>query len=225
MTTLWKTVIVCFAGSLPLIFFCADYDELDDPDRKPDPVTLAISEVTDSSVTLHWSRCVDEEFAKYELYYGTNDIVDRNDKLADSLSFDVDTIKTVQPLDDLTRYYFRVIVYNKQGNYSVSNIVDTVTPEDMKGKLRLIAAGTDEENNVKLLWTKALETVDRYSVHADTAGAVDTSDTLVATVYNDTTETLMGLAAGRTWRLRVYGRLESTIVATSNVIEVSIPED
>jgi hypothetical protein len=64
--------------------------------------------------------------------------VDRNDIFADSLSFDTDTIKTVQPLDDMTRYYFRVIVYNGQGNYSASNIVDTVTPEDMKGKLKLV---------------------------------------------------------------------------------------
>jgi hypothetical protein len=71
MTTLWKTAVACFAGLFSLVIFCADYDELDDPDRRPDPVTLAISAATDSSVTLRWTRCTDDEFARYELYYGT----------------------------------------------------------------------------------------------------------------------------------------------------------
>ena len=214
---LYSTIMMALFAS------CADYDLLEDPDRTPDPVVLEITAVTDSSVTVRWTQCRDDDFKQYAVYYGTNDIVDRDDKLADSLSFSVDTVKTVRPLDDLTRYYFRVIVYNDQGNFSVSNIVDTVTPEDMKGKLKLSRPQVTADGDVTLLWTAALETVDRYAVHADTLRTVDTADSIYATVYSDTTETISGLAAGHTWYFKVVARTDTTVAATSNIVDIELP--
>lgn len=199
---------------------CADYDLMDDPDREPDRVELSITDVTDSSVTLEWTRCDDEDFRSYEVYYGTDDIIDRSNTLADSLLFDVDTVKTVQPLDDMIRYYFRVIVTNETGNFSVSNIVDTITPEDMKGKLRLFTPVINDDNDVYLKWTSALEAIKSYRIYADTVNAVDTTDSLVATVYSDTTEKISGLTADYRWRFRVYAMNDSAIAATSNTVDV-----
>ncbi|MBN1575032.1 MAG: fibronectin type III domain-containing protein [Chitinispirillaceae bacterium] len=219
-----RTLAAGCAASLLLCLSCADYDLLDDPDREPDPVSLEIIAVSDSSVTLRWTRCDDDDFRQYAVYYGTSDIVDRSDKLADSLSFDVDTVKTVRPLDDMTRYYFRVIVYNEGENFSVSNIVDTVTPENMKGKLKLAVPELTEDRAVRLRWTSALEEFNRYVIHADTTRTVDTTDTLLATVYSDTAETVEGLQPDRTWWLRVYARHDTAIVATSNTVEIRLPQ-
>lgn len=201
-------------------FDCADYDLMEDPDRKPERVELEIIDVTDSSVTLEWTRYDDEDFSSYEVYYGTEDIIDRSNKLADSLLFDVDTVKTVQPLDDLTRYYFRVIVTNTGGNFSVSNIVDTMTPEDMKGKIRLFTPVLNADSDVSLKWTSALEMIKNYRIYGDTLSAVDTTDTLLSTVYSDTTERIEGLLLDRTWRFRVYAMSDSGIAATSNIVDI-----
>lgn len=205
-------------------FYCADYDLMEDTDRKPDSVELSIIDVTDSSVTLGWTRCDDEEFRSYEVYYGTDDIIDRSNTLADSLLFDVDTIKTVQPLDDMTHYYFRIIVTNENGNFSVSNIADTITPEDMKGKLRLYTPEINDDNDVFLKWTSALEEISSYRIYADTVNAVDTTDSLIATVYSDTTEQIRGLLGDYTWRFRVYAMGDSGIAATSNTVDVMLEQ-
>ena len=207
------------------IINCADYDLMEDPDRKPDRVELMITDVTDSSVTLEWTRCDDANFRSYEVYYGTDDIIDRSNTLADSLLFDVDTVKTVQPLDDLTHYYFRVIVTNENGNFSVSNIADTVTPEDMKGKLRLFPPESDKENNVSLRWTSALEEIKRYRIYGDTISTVDTADTLLSTVYSDTTEQIEGLLLDHIWRFRVYAIGDSGIISTSNIVDISLSSE
>lgn len=217
-------ILGCITGFALLLSSCADYDLLEDPDETPDPVELEIIDVTDSSVTLRWERCNDEDFSRYEVYYGTNDIVDRSDKLADSLSFDVDTVKTVKPLDDATRYYFRVIVTNENEKYSVSNIVDTVTPENMRGKLKLSKPELDDED-IFLKWTASVEEFDKYVIHADTTRTVDTTDTLLATVYSDTTETIEGLPFGHTWWFRVYALSDTAQVATSNTVEMNLPEE
>jgi hypothetical protein len=210
---------------LMLLSGCADYDLLDDPERKPEPVELEIIAVTDSSVTVRWTQCRDEDFRQYAVYYGTDDIVDRSDKLADSLSFSVDTVKTVQPLDDLTRYYFRVIVYNDLDNFSVSNIVDTTTSEDMKGKMKLFRPVLNDDGGVELLWTAALEEVERYMVYADTTKTVDVTDSLYATVYSDTTETIEGLEAGHTWRFRIFASSDTAVEASSNTVTLELPEE
>ena len=171
------------------------------------------------------TQCGEDDFIRYEVYYGTDDIVDRSDKLADSLSFSVDTVKIVQPLDDMTRYYFRVLVYNDLDNFSVSNIVDTTTPEDMKGKIRLFRPEIDDDGGVKLLWTSAMEEVERYDIYADTTKTVDTSDSLYATVYSDTSETIENLEAGHTWRFKVVASSDTAVEATSNTVSIELPEE
>jgi hypothetical protein len=208
-----------------LFLLCADYDLLEDPDKTPEPVSLEIIELTDSTVTVRWTQCRDEDFKQYEVYYGTNDIIDRNDKCADSLTFSVDTVKTVGPLDDMTRYYFRVIVFNDLGNFSVSNIVDTITLEDLKGKLKCNAPTITDDGEVRLRWTTVQEESSRYVIHADTLRTVDTTDTLLATVYSDTTETIGDLLTGHTWWFRIFAWNDTAIVASSNTVEIHLPEE
>jgi hypothetical protein len=213
-----KNICLCL---FVLALTCADYEMLDELEEDPDAVTLAISNVTDSSVTLRWTKYRDDDFSRYEVYFGTNDIVDRSDEFSDSLLFSSDTVKIVQPLDDLQRYYFRVLVVNETGRFSASNTVDTVTPENMRGKLKLAAPVRTDAGDLRLSWTAALEPIDRYEIFADTLHTVDTTDTSVATVYSDTAETVTGLVSDRTWWLRVYALRDTAIVATSNSVAIT----
>jgi hypothetical protein len=202
---------------LLLTFTCADYDMLDDDNKEIDRVNLEITAATDSSVTLRWTKYRDDDFMNYVVLYGTNDIVDWSDKTADSLVFDFDTVKTVHLLDDMTRYYFRVMVVNDDGIFSGSNTVDTITPENMTGKLKLTAPVLNGDGDILLAWTAAHEDFDKHAVYADTVRTVDTTDTLIATVYSDTSETISGLSDEKTWWLRVYAINDTAVVATSNI--------
>ncbi|NLD98553.1 MAG: fibronectin type III domain-containing protein, partial [Fibrobacter sp.] len=91
-----------------LFISCADYELLNL--GEPESVQLQISAVTDSTVSLVWSKSHDEDFKNYKLYYSRKETVDNNDSLVDSLSFRVDTVRTVRGLAPDTRYYFRVLV-------------------------------------------------------------------------------------------------------------------
>jgi hypothetical protein len=217
------TLITAGIGMFVLGSGCADYDELDDPDRKPEAVDLEIIRVTDSTVTLRWTRNNEEDFRQYAVYYGINEIVDRDDNLDDSLSYSDDTVKTVGPLDDLVHYYFRVMVYNERGNFRWSNTVDTTTPENMKGKIKL---GTPERTgleSVRLRWSAAAGVINRYTVYGDTMGVVDTNDQLFSTIHTDTTSVIEGLGPGRTWWFRVYAWNDTALAATSNIVKIGMP--
>ena len=70
-------VLMLFA----LLLSCADYDLLDSDD--PDPVKLSITSVSDSTVSLKWTRSTAEDFRNYKVYYSRNDVVDNTDSLSD----------------------------------------------------------------------------------------------------------------------------------------------
>lgn len=200
---------------------CADYELLDDENKRIDAVKLSITKVTDSSVTLKWSRYMDNDFSHYVVLYSTGDIVDWNDKVSDSLMFDFDTVKIVQHLNEMTRYYFRVMVTSNNGKFSGSNTVDTITCENLRGKLRLNNPERDSAGKVFLKWSKSLEACDRYLLYADSKVEVDTADSLITTVYSDTMKTIESDLFGKLpfW-VRVYAFSGKTPVAKSNIVEI-----
>lgn len=216
-------IMSTFCGAL-LLFACADYDLLDKEDEAPKQPDIRIVQVTDSSVTLRWTQCTDDNFQCYKVLYGISDVVDLNDKIADSLMFSIDTQKTVKPLDDNTHYYFRVLVVNDLGKFSASATVDTITPENMRNKLKLAEPLRNEDGDVAVSWSSAITTFDRYALFADTVRTVDTTDTLIATAYTDTTDVISGLTADKTWWIRVYALEDTIIRATSNTVEIKAVE-
>lgn len=213
-------VRIAAAALFLLGLLCADYELLDDEKVRIDAVTLSIDTVTDSSVTLRWTRYNDDDFSNYVVLYGTGDIVDWNDKVADSLMFDFDTTKIVQPLDDRSHYYFRVMVLNSDGVFSGSNTVDTTTPENMHGKIRLETPTEATDDKTVLHWSSSIDTFDRYMIYADTTRTVDTTDTLLSTVYSDTSEVIDNTVFGRSFWVRVFAYDDTAVVAKSSSVEV-----
>lgn len=199
---------------------CADYELCDEEEKEPSSVTLEVVAVTDSTVTVRWTRNHDDDFSHYAVYYGTEDIVDNNDKRADSMTFSIDTVKTVSKLDDRTKYYFRVLVVNENGRFSASEIVTATTPENMKGKLRLAPPVRDADGKIHLNWTSAIEKCERYAIFADSQKTVDTADSVISSVYSDTAKVLEPLTLGHSWWLRVYAMIDTVVVAASQVVEL-----
>jgi hypothetical protein len=205
---------------------CADYDLLET--REPEPVELEIIGVSDTTVTLRWSRSGAEDFRSYAVYYdfGKNDIVDSADKLADTLYFAQDTQKTVWNLDPETRYYFRVIVNTRHGMIAPSNIVDTMTLPDSKTREIVLSVDSLSVTDVSLtLRWRDSRGEGPYRVSIDTTHTVDSTDTaLIETrrVNDDTSQTIIGLKPSTGYWLRVYGLDEGGRPLTgSNTVQVT----
>lgn len=209
-----------------LLLSCADYDLLDSDD--PDPVKLQITSVSDSTVSLKWTRSTAEDFRNYKVYYSRNDVVDNTDSLSDSLSFRIDTTKIVRGLSSETHYYFRVIVNTESGKFSASNIADTVTladsAADSTGVLKLYGPENITDSSVTLKWSKCELAFDRYRIFADTTWQVNFSDIPVDTIYQDTSTTIFDLDSGKTYWFRVYAQKDTGFIASSNSVEVKIGE-
>jgi hypothetical protein len=215
--------LLLYIGFLVGIFFsCADYD-LMEQSLHPDGVTLSITGVSDTSVTIRWTRYTGEDFQRYSVYCSRSDAIDTTDSLCDTLLFSIDTAKTIRGLMVGTLYYFRVMVTTKEGGVGVSNIVDTTTVVSMKGKLKLeqpdTAALTD--STVTLRWSSCVSLFDSYKIYRDTTSNADDKDTLIRTVYNDTQATIRGLDQSRDYWFRVYAVLDTTVVAVSNVMQAA----
>ncbi len=220
-----KNLKILFSMAL-ILCTCADYDllNLDEPAR----VNLSIKAVTDSTVTLVWSKSNDEDFSNYKVYYSRNETVDQHDSLVDSLSFRIDTTKTVRNLVPGTRYYFRVLVNTGRGLFSASNEVDTVTLRDTTGDsdeiLRMYAPVIISDSSIILRWSKFHFSFDSYRIFMDTTWDVTYRDSLIGTKYHDDTSMVInGLSQGRTYWYRVYAKKDTSYIVGSNSVEVKIP--
>jgi hypothetical protein len=203
---------------LLLSVFCADYDLLDkDPPVPPDPVSVKISKVTDSSVTINWSKCTNDSFLCYIVLYSTGSYVGSDGTVFDTLSYAVDTFATIKSLTDLTQYAFRVSVKLTNGASTPSLIVDTTTLENLKGKLKL----TWHSDSIKtqLTWTKSVTPCMQYRIFSDTVAAVDSLDSLIR-IVTDTVYRLSDPPTVKSRFYKVYARNEQAFVASSNIVEI-----
>jgi hypothetical protein len=204
---------------------CADYNEMEEAEN-PTPVTLSIAGTGDSSVTLKWSKYAGEYFSNYGLYIGYSQGLDSADSLIDTFSYRTDTVATIRKLTPNTHYYFRVIVTTTEGGAGASNVVDTTVNESTKHKLTLYPPdSTLTDTTVFLRWTKYGLDFDYYRIYRDTTDVVDTKDTSVKTVYTDTSATIKNLMPGRTYWFRVYAFSDTSIAATSNIMEVQTADN
>jgi hypothetical protein len=204
---------------LLLIFaFCADYDLLDkDPPVPPDPVKVSINKVTDSSVTINWSKCTNDSFLCYIVLYGEGSYVDERDKVFDTLSYAVDTFATIKSLIAQTEYAFRVVVKLKNKMATPSIPVSTTTLENLKGKLKL--TGHSDSIKAELIWTKSVIPCMRYRIFSDTVSTVDTLDSLIRTL-TDTVYHISDPPKIKSRYYRVYAQNEQSFVASSNIVEI-----
>ncbi len=214
------TIMLGLAGLVMLN--CTDWD-LGGEGEAPDPVALEITSVTDTSVTLRWSRSDDEDFKSYQVYYSTSDIVDTTDKIADTLHISKDTVKTVTGLDANRHYYFRVVVTTYRNMISASNIVDTTTLKSMIDlTLTLNPPVALSEFSVSLSWEKGwLSDFNQYWVYMDTTATVDSTDKCVDTVNDGLNTVVDGLLRNKKYWFRVYLNKNNVAKHGSNIDSVT----
>lgn len=216
-----KKIKLFFLSSviIALLMSCADYNLLNEA-LHPTPPQLKLLSTGDSTATLSWTQYTGEDFKNYKVYRG---LTDACDSLADTLSFRTDTITTVRKLAPESHYYFRVLVITKQGGIGASNVVDTTIAVNAKRVLTLYAPDTSRttDSSVFLKWSQCTGIFNVYRIYKDTINSVDTKDTSVKTVYNDTTAVITGLMQGRTYWFKVYAFQDTSVAATSNAMDVS----
>jgi len=199
--------------------------------RPPAAVTLSTADgISDSRLTLKWSKTASEDFAAYRVYRNETGAVTEQDPM-------VGEIHNVEQLyfDDMnlvenTLYYYRVVVADQAGLTTRSNEVQARTT-NLPPPAVLLSPGTDLDFTAATLsWSKSnVHDFASYKLYRDTQSTVSSGSTLVAelkdaeaTAYRDT-----ALVSGHTYYYRVYvvddGVTPKAEQTGSNVVEVTTP--
>lgn len=104
---------------------CTDWDLIEN--TPPESVVVTVIGQSDSTITIQWDRSESSRFSHYTVYYDTTDTPDTSSIVADTLYFNIDTVKTVTKLLPSKRYYFRVLVHTTEELFSASSIVTGMT--------------------------------------------------------------------------------------------------
>lgn len=145
--------------------------------------------ITDSSMTLTWSKNTDEDFDRYEVHVSINNfssycetarIYDRNS-----------TTYNIINLQPSTTYYFRIRVYDYKGLWNDSNIVSgkTMMMNVPPIAVHLYAPNNITENSMHLSWSKNNDSdFSKYEIHMSKQSAFNLSNsTFLASISSQGT--------------------------------------
>ncbi|MCP4633518.1 MAG: hypothetical protein GY855_11375 [candidate division Zixibacteria bacterium] len=169
---------------------------LTDFNTPPEPVVLSSPyNITDSSLSLSWSINNDDDFSSYRLFRSLNRFT--GDSTLIEISSDrYHVTHDDGGLDAYTQYFYRVIVYDDGGLFSVSNmdsaLTDSVNPPT---PVTLAPVRIEDSSGVSLrfTWEENIdEGFDFYRIYGDVSPAIDTSRILFEIINNQqTTTTIM----------------------------------
>jgi hypothetical protein len=190
------------------------------------PVTASITNTTDSSISLKWSKYATADFKNYTVFVSPDDNVDSTDSIAFSSTSPDDTTKVLHYLQSETHYYFRIVVYNTSGKLGLSSLMDTTTPIRKNGVIVVhtpVVNSTD--TSLSFSWSKSSVRFDTYKVMADTMlrdpltlfGAIDLTDTFT-TIKKLANQKI---TKGNTYYFKVFAYRDTITVAKSILITVT----
>jgi fibronectin type 3 domain-containing protein len=182
------------------------------------PDNLDYSELTSNSVRLTWvDRSDDEEGFRLERSRSIDFTV------VDSVTLDPDTA-TYQDSNLLpsTRYYYRVLAFNQDGDSDYSAPLTFVTPDEAvpltaPTALSLVEVTT---SSITLTWQDNADNEEGFGIEVSTDGG-QTFAPLDTTAADTTAYTHNGLDADTTYHYRVYAYLGAQSSDYSNVLEAT----
>jgi fibronectin type 3 domain-containing protein len=125
----------------------------------PEPVQLFGYAKSSSEITLQWSKSNAIDFAAYRLFRSTGGSVNQNSNLVTAITQATTTTYSDTDLDALTTYYYRVYVYDSDGNFAGSDSLDITTLTNQPPDPVTIAARlTGDALTVELSWEKSEDT-------------------------------------------------------------------
>ncbi len=141
--------------------------------------------VTDSSITIYWSRNTDIDFNKYYVNYDTLDFSNSESQFQSEWITDIDdTSLTIGNLQDTTRYYFQVVTQDEFNHSAESFVASAVTlnspPEQLALSVRLTY-----DDSIILDWTPSTATdFYTYSIYRSSDEDVTQDDILLGSITN-----------------------------------------
>ncbi len=197
--------------------------------RPPSAVNVETpSSTTASRVVLQWSKCADRDFASYRIYRNTTGAVSESDPLVAQIS-EVDQLSWDDSgLRENTTYYYRVYVADTGGLTARSNEVQGKTENAAPSAVTLQQPTAMSTTRIALDWSAATEyDFLNYKIYRNTAGAVTSTDSLVATITD--ISRIYWDDAGRRENTKYYYRIYTTdqggLFARSNEVEARTKND
>jgi len=93
----------------------------------PTPVTLVAVTVSSSEIRLNWSQSIDNDFAAYQVYRGSNGGVTNNTDPITVIESRATITYTDEELTAGMEYFYIIYVYDKTGLTAASNVVSATT--------------------------------------------------------------------------------------------------
>ncbi len=175
-----------------------------------DPVTLfAPSNVTETTVSLSFSRSLAPTFAQYRIYRGEQADLDSDPKLRLLTTLTAAATTTYEDRTDLEQgmtYYYRVDVVDGNGTDSPSNVVSALIPDLPPAAVTLNAPTSTGETAVLLSWSRTdIRDFRRYEVRRSASAGVGPTATLLGTL--DQKESVSFLDTGLTENTDYFYRI------------------
>ncbi len=145
------------------------------------PVLSPATNVTDSSVTLTWSKNNDVDFERYVIWYDTSSTENPSENYMEIYN-SADTSFVVTPLCDNTTYFFRIQVTDLRGHSSLSNVIEATLENGIPTTPQMYQAYRTA-NGAYVSWGKVLICdFSKYELIRSADNVYDGSDILVTTI-------------------------------------------
>ncbi len=147
-----------------------------------EPTLIAENE---TALHLRWTANNDNDFYSYQIMRSTNFVVSLSSKLVAEI-FDQTVVSfTDTGLNPNTRYYYRIYVFDKNGNNSASNIVSAETPENLPPKPVVLSQPVQDSLSLRLTWSPNTDSdFAHYRLYRSTSSPVDTTFAPIAIINN-----------------------------------------
>jgi fibronectin type 3 domain-containing protein len=198
-------------------------------DLAPVAVTLETpTAVSQTELTLSWSKNDEDDFASYKIYRSTEPSVDVTDQLIATITRSDVTTYRDSGLQENTRYYYRVFVFDNGGTSSPSNEVGPRTLNAPPTAVTLTGNATDRSDEVDLNWTENHDhDFLEYRIYRDQSPSVGTNSTLARAVTERTSLAFLDhdLQENTRYYYRVFVADNGDSVTASNEISVLTAND
>lgn len=177
----------------------------------PDPVVLSpASEITETSVTLNFTRSFADDFAEYRIYRGLLPDLenDPDRRLLGTVSNVLNTrFVDDDEIEENQTYYYQVVVVDDLGATAPSNVVSATIPDRLPNAVTLQQPTSIGETTILLEWSRNNDRdFDRYELRRAEQPGVTESATLVFSISDADLRTHLdtGRRENTTYYYRVF---------------------
>jgi hypothetical protein len=189
------------------------------------PVLYIATDITDSSVTLTWSKNNNPDFLKYTIWYDTSSLENPTENHLTVYNRE-DTSTVISSLCDNITYYFRIQVDDLYSHSSMSNVIEAAIANKAPVKAQLLQA-LRTHTGVSVAWIE-VQICDfaKYELIRSIDSVLDDTDIVVVTIndqsitfYEDTGVDSLEYFYG----LRVTDKLDFTSMSDFTKVSAHAP--